>query len=285
VQAIDINKVYPNPDQPRQHFDPVKLEELSQSIEKNGLIEPIIVTKRNDKYMIIAGERRWRAHALAGLAEIKAEVMNLVSEQTIAELALLENLQREDLNIIEEARAYQNLLNMGMTQEKLAEKMGISQPWRIQERLNLLKLRTVYQDYVLKNILTPSQAYEMSRVEHQFQDVMFNKIRDGKLKTYNELRSFTNAIVYHQEQRSFISEPSKDERKVKDKYDRMIEKLLKFINGSFNPDDLSILRAVVKSSLKRNIEQIDEIILYLNKVKKAMVQAESKQQLQQTMEV
>lgn len=276
MEQITIGTIYPNPDQPRKHFDPFKLEELAQSIRMNGLIEPLILVKRpcpDGVFMIVAGERRWRASTIAGLFEVPAEIIE-ADDRKIAKIALLENLQREDLNIVEEAKAYQKLIGMGLTQEELAETMGIKQPWRIQERLNLLNLKPVYREYVVKGILTPSQAQEMSRVDVPFQDLLFNKIRDGKADTYNKLRSLANAIVYQQEQQSFLPEPSDEDRKVKNKYDRMIDMIIEFINRSFNPDDMTILKKVMDSTLSVNIERIDMIIDHLHRIKKAMIQAE-----------
>jgi ParB family chromosome partitioning protein len=288
MKLIAIGRIYPNPDQPRKHFDQFRLEELAQSIRANGLIEPLVLVRRNSPegdYMIVAGERRWRAGRIAGLLEVPAEIIE-ADDRKIAELALLENLQREDLNIIEEANAYQRLLDMGLKQEELAERMGIKQPWRIQERLNLLKLRPVYQDYVLKGILAPSQAQEMSRVDAAYQDVLFNNIRDGKAGTYNKLRALTNAILYRQEQQSFLPEPTEEDRRVKGKYNRMLEMIVRFINSSFNADDLTVLKKVTDSNVKANIEQIDVIMAHLNKIKKAMIQAESIDEVyQQRLEV
>ncbi|MBN1663487.1 MAG: ParB/RepB/Spo0J family partition protein [Deltaproteobacteria bacterium] len=273
---LQIDKIYPNPNQPRKHFDEVKLEELAQSIKESGLMEPLIVVKRGteDLYMIIAGERRWRASRVAGMNEVPV-IVKEADDQTVAELSLLENLQREDLSIIEEALAYQGLLNMGLSQEDIARKMGIKQPWRIQERLNLLKLLPVYQDYALKGILSPSQAQELSRLPRDKQDIVFDKIVSGKLNSYNKLRAHINAMLYVYEQSSFIPEPTKKEEEVKTKYDQLIEKLVYFLNRSFNRDDLSILAKVLDSTAETNIERIDMIIWHLNKIKRALIQADS----------
>ena len=273
---LRIDKIYPNPTQPRKHFDQGKLEELAQSIKESGLMEPLIVVKRGagDQYMIIAGERRWRACHLAGLIEVPVRIME-ADDRTVAELSLLENLQREDLSIIEEAMAYQGLIDMGMTQEEIARKMGIKQTWRIQERLNLLKLSPIYQEYALKVILTPSQAQEMSRLPRHKQDIVFDKIVSGKLKTYNKLRATVNAMLYMKEQMSFIPEPSERERAVKNKYDLLIEKLTDFLNRSFNREDMTVLSSVLNSTAEISIDRIDLIILHLNKIKRALLQSDS----------
>jgi hypothetical protein len=155
------------------------------------------------------------------------------------------NLQREDLNVIEEAMAYQGLIDMGMTMEEIATKMGIKQSWRIQERLNLLKLDRVFQDYTVKGILSPSQAQELSRLPKSQQGIVFDKIASGKANSYNKLRSLVNAMLFVVEQTSFLPEPTEEEKKMNSKYDIMIERLATFINRSFKRDDLTVLASIL----------------------------------------
>ncbi|MBN1548272.1 MAG: ParB/RepB/Spo0J family partition protein [Syntrophaceae bacterium] len=274
MDIIRHDLIFPNPDQPRKVFHPGKLVELAQSIKTSGLMEPIVVVRRDDRFMIVAGERRWRACAIAGLKEIPARIIE-ADAQKVAELSLLENLQREDLNIIEEAMAYQGLINMGLTQEKIAAKMGIKQPWRIQERLNLLKLAPVFQDYVVKGILTPSQAQEMSRLSEDKQGLVFDRISAGKAETYNELRSLVNAMLCVTEQTSFLTEPTPKQREVNNKYDRMIENIVNFINRCFDREDMTVLAAVLTPAARENIERIDLITWHLNRIKRALLQADS----------
>ena len=126
IVELKLEKIFPNPDQPRKHFDEDKLIDLAESIKEHGVLQPIIVTPRDDKYMIIAGERRFRATNRAGLKTIPALIRELDDEK-IMELALIENVQRDDLNPIEEARAYELLqTRYGYTQDKLAKRMGKS---------------------------------------------------------------------------------------------------------------------------------------------------------------
>ena len=126
--GIRLSSIEPNPRQPRQDFDPTALEELAQSIRENGVITPITLRKTGDTYQIIAGERRWRASRLAGLTEIPAIVLD-VDEDTAYALALIENLQREDLNPMEEAEGYRRLTQeLGLTQEQAAQRVGRSRP-------------------------------------------------------------------------------------------------------------------------------------------------------------
>ena len=137
--GIRLSEIEPNPRQPRQDFDPAALEDLAQSIRENGIITPITLRKTGDTYQIIAGERRWRASRLAGLHEIPAIVLD-VDEQTAYALALIENLQREDLNPMEEAEGYRRLTQeLGLTQEQAAQRVGRSRP-AVANALRLLSL-------------------------------------------------------------------------------------------------------------------------------------------------
>ncbi|WP_107838680.1 ParB/RepB/Spo0J family partition protein [Metasolibacillus meyeri] len=139
IQQIALDKLIANPFQPRKLFQDEALEELAQSIKEHGIIQPIIARKKGRKYEIIAGERRWRAAKLAGLEEISVLVKEM-TEQQMMEVAILENLQREDLTPIEEAEAYSSLIEqLNFTQEDLASRLGKSRP-HIANHIRLLQL-------------------------------------------------------------------------------------------------------------------------------------------------
>ena len=139
VKGLRISEIEPNPNQPRRDFDTEKLETLAESIRQNGVITPITVRKTGDTYQIIAGERRWRASRMAGLSEIPAIILD-ADDQKSFELALIENLQRDDLNPIEEAEGYRTLIErLGLTQAEASEKVGISRP-AITNSMRLLSL-------------------------------------------------------------------------------------------------------------------------------------------------
>ena len=127
INKIDISKIYPNKKQPRKNFEEKEIRELSESIKNQGLIQPIVVRETSDSmYEIIAGERRWRACQLAGLHSVNCVVMR-VDDESVYELALIENIQRENLNVVEEAKAYKNLIELnGIKNEELSEKIGKS---------------------------------------------------------------------------------------------------------------------------------------------------------------
>ena len=139
VKSIRISEIEPNPGQPRHNFDQIALEELAQSIRENGVITPLTLRKAGEKYQIIAGERRWRASRLAGLKEVPAHVIE-ADDRTAFALGLIENLQRQDLDPMEEAAGYKTLMEeYGMTQEQAAERVGKSRP-AVANALRLLQL-------------------------------------------------------------------------------------------------------------------------------------------------
>jgi ParB family chromosome partitioning protein len=136
---LDLDLIEPNSEQPRSRFTESNLEELAQSIRANGIVQPIVVRRKGTHYQIVAGERRWRAAQLAGLQKVPA-VVKVVSDEKLLELALVENIQRQELNPIEEAKAYKNLINtVGLTQEMVAERVGKNRTV-ITTSLRLLKL-------------------------------------------------------------------------------------------------------------------------------------------------
>lgn len=156
-KKINIEAIRPNPYQPRKVFDPESLKELSDSISQHGVFTPILVKKSISGYDLIAGERRLRASKLAGLTEIPAIIVDF-DDQQMMEIALLENIQRENLNVIEEAKAYENLLNrFHYTQEELAHRVGKSRE-HITNILRLLKLPAQVQDFVVNKELSMGHA-------------------------------------------------------------------------------------------------------------------------------
>ena len=157
-------KILPNPSQPRTCFDQGELESLAQSIEENGLLQPVTVRRENGSYYLIAGERRLRACKLAGLKEIPALVADCEPEDS-AVLALLENLQRKDLQMFEQANAIVNLLReWQITQEEAAKRLGMSQSY-LANKIRLLKLSPEEQEEILKHHLSERHARALLRVD------------------------------------------------------------------------------------------------------------------------
>ena len=157
AQSINIMSIDPNGDQPRKVFDESLLQELSDSIKQHGVVQPIIVVKKGDRYQIVAGERRWRASMLAGLKEIPAIVRDY-TERQVREISLIENVQRADLNELEKAKAMQALLSeYSMTQNELAERLGLSRP-NVANTLRLLNMPEQIQEMVSDGRLSAGHA-------------------------------------------------------------------------------------------------------------------------------
>lgn len=181
IIEIDINELRPNPYQPRKNFNDEALQELAASIKEHGVFQPIIVKKSIKGYEIIAGERRFRASKLAGLSKIPAIVRAFTDEQMM-EIALLENLQRENLNAIEEALAYKSMLDkLFLTQEELAKKVGKSRS-HVTNTLGLLRLPDVVQQMVADNKISMGHARVLSKLESNEKIIeMANQIVDDKM--------------------------------------------------------------------------------------------------------
>lgn len=153
LSELDLDLIEPNSEQPRSRFTEEKLEELAQSIRANGIVQPIVVRKKDGRYQIVAGERRWRAAQRIGLQKIPA-VIKEVGDEKLLELALIENIQRQELNAIEEAKAYRNLIDtIGLTQEMIADRVGKNRTI-ITTFLRLLKLPKDIQKLVEEEKLT-----------------------------------------------------------------------------------------------------------------------------------
>lgn len=163
-KEIDIGLIDRNPDQPRKIFEETALQELADSIKNHGVIQPIIVKENEGRYVIIAGERRWRASRLAGIKTIPCVVKNY-TEREISEIAIIENLQREDLNPIESAKAIKNLINQyDLTQDEVADKIGKSRP-AVANTLRLLALPDNIISLVENNKITAGHARALLAVE------------------------------------------------------------------------------------------------------------------------
>ncbi len=161
---LDIDLVNPNSEQPRKSFPETELEELTQSIRTNGIVQPIVVRRQGKLYQIVAGERRWRAAQRAGLGKIPAVVRD-VTDEKLLELALIENIQRQELNPIEEAHAYKKLIeNLGITQEKVASQVGKTRTF-ITNYLRLLKLPKKITAYVEDGTLSVGHARALLALE------------------------------------------------------------------------------------------------------------------------
>ena len=165
---IDINLIKSNESQPRKSFDDEKIMELAESIKSNGIIQPLILRKDKDEYIIVAGERRWRAAKLAGVKEVPVIIKDY-SDQEVMEIALIENIQRENLNPIEEAQAYKRLLNeFRLKQDEVAERVSKSRT-AVTNSMRLLKLDERVQQMIIDDMISTGHARALLAIEDKEQ--------------------------------------------------------------------------------------------------------------------
>ena len=191
---VKINKVEPNREQPRKDFDEDALMELADSIKQFGVLQPILVQKKKDYYEIIAGERRWRAAKLAGLKEVPVIIRNY-TEQEIVEISLIENIQREDLNPIEEAQAYKRLLTeFHLKQDEIADRVAKSRT-AVTNSMRLLKLTSKVQEMVIADMISAGHARALLGISDEtLQENTAMKVFDEKLSVRETEKLVKNLV-------------------------------------------------------------------------------------------
>lgn len=207
IEKIDINKIYANPNQPRKVFDKESLNELAESIKIHGLIQPIIVNRMPDGYMIIAGERRYRACKICGLTEVDAVVKDYTGKQ-VAEIAIIENLQREDLNPVEVARGIKKLMDeYGLTQEKVSERIGKSRS-AVANSIRILSLYPEVLEMVEKGKVSFGHAKILASItDYATQLILAKKIAKDKL-TVRDLEKEVEALTGNKKTKKASKLPS-----------------------------------------------------------------------------
>ena len=227
-QKININLIEPNKSQPRKQFDEEALQELADSIKKYGVLEPLLVTKKDNYYEIIAGERRWRAARIAGIKEIPV-VIREYTDKEIMEISLIENIQREDLNPIEEAQAYEALISQyNLKQEEVAERVSKSRS-TITNSLRLLKLCEDVRQMVMYNMISTGHARALIPIEDpklQYETAAI--VYDQKLSV-RETEAYVKSIL---EAKPKEEKEPKEEKKDLSVFYSDIENKLKSILGA-----------------------------------------------------
>ena len=253
--VVKITKVEPNRSQPRKNFDEDALQELADSIKQFGLLQPILVQDKGEYYEIIAGERRWRAAKLAGLKEVPVIIRNY-SSQEIVEISLIENIQREDLNPIEEAQAYKRLLTeFNLKQDEVAERVSKSRT-AVTNSMRLLKLCDGVQQMIIDDMLSTGHARALIPIEDpELQLQLAQRIFDEKLSA-REVEKLVKSILKPAEEKPKKEEIPQSlmyvyqniENKLKDKLSRKVAISPKGKNGSgkieiefYSNDDLEKL--------------------------------------------
>ena len=225
---IDINLIKSNESQPRKSFDDEKIMELAESIKSNGIIQPLILRKDKDEYIIVAGERRWRAAKYIGIKEIPSVIMDLTEKQ-ILEISLIENIQREDLNSIEEAIAYEKLISdFDLTQEQLSKRIGKSRV-AITNTMRLLNLSEDVQQYIIEGVISEGHGRALLAItDSKLQCELAQNVIDDKLSV-RELEFLIRKLKTK-------SEPSKSKAKKETNpyYKEVIEKLENYFGTKVN---------------------------------------------------
>ena len=259
--VVKITKVEPNRSQPRKNFDEDALQELADSIKQFGLLQPILVQDKGEYYEIIAGERRWRAAKLAGLKEVPVIIRNY-SSQEIVEISLIENIQREDLNPIEEAQAYKRLLTeFNLKQDEVAERVSKSRT-AVTNSMRLLKLCDGVQQMIIDDMLSTGHARALIPIEDpELQLQLAQRIFDEKLSV-REVEKLVKSILKPAEEKPKKEEIPQSlmyiyqniENKLKDKLSRKVAISPKGKNGSgkieiefYSNDDLEKLIEILQN--------------------------------------
>ena len=261
---VNINKVEPNKEQPRKNFDEDALLELSESIKQFGVLQPLLVVDRKDYYEIIAGERRWRAAKMAGLKKVPVIIKDL-TEQEIVEISLIENIQRENLNPIEEAIAYKRLLNeFNLKQDEVAERVSKSRT-AVTNSMRLLKLCDKVQQMVIDDMISTGHARALLGItDEEKQYTLAQKIFDEKIS----VRDTEKLVKKMQKQKNSPAKEVNPEKKKLDAVYQKAEEKMKTILGTkviinqkdsmkgkieieyYSPDELTRIYELIESIKK-----------------------------------
>ena len=249
---ISLNKIKSNIDQPRKSFDNEKIAELAESIKNHGIIQPLILKENDGGYIIVAGERRWRAAKMVGLKEVPAIVMDLTEKQVL-EISLIENIQRQDLNPIEEALAYKKLLSdFDLTQEELSKRIGKSRA-AITNTIRLINLDSRVQQYVIDGIISEGHGRALLSLEDgELQYIYSQKVIDEKLSVRELEKLIRNA--------SLKSEKSEKNEELNPYYKDVRDRLQNYFGTKVN---LSSKKNRGKIEIEYYSEEDLERILYI----------------------
>ena len=209
IKTVKISKVEPNREQPRKKFDEDALLELSESIKQYGVLQPLLVSDKKDYYEIIAGERRWRAAKMAGLKEVPVIIKEFSDQETV-EISLIENIQREDLNPVEEAQAYKRLIDeFHLKQDEIADRVAKSRT-AVTNSLRLLKLDPRVQDMVVDEMITAGHARAILSIpDPDMQEMVASKVFDNQLSV-RETEELVRKILKPSKKKEKVSDSAED---------------------------------------------------------------------------
>lgn len=256
LKELKISDISPDPDQPRQHFNKEKLEELANSIRIHGVLQPIVVIRKGSKFLIVAGERRYRASKLVGLEKVPAVVREL-SDQNRLELSLIENIQRDNLNVLEMAEAYSKLREQfNLTAKEIGERVGGRSESAVLNTLRLLKLPQIVKDYIVSGELKEGQARPLLKIDEKTIKKILPKIIEENWSS----RKIEQFLVNYKKQ---IEESKKVEPK---KLNNPFEKTVKHISKKLSADvDIKTSargsgKIVIKFKSEEELKRLEEIL-------------------------
>jgi ParB family transcriptional regulator, chromosome partitioning protein len=250
VRVLPMARVRPDPDQPRKIFAPESIAELAASIREKGLLQPILVRPGPEGYRIVAGERRWRAHLHNHAVSIGAIITDLSADDVLA-VQIIENLQREDMSALEEANAYQRLIDeCGGDVEVAAKKLG-KMSWRLTERTCLLRLEPEYQSLLASGNLRTSQAYEMAQLSTVGQRRLFAAIKAGHCADRKTLTQVAAALREKEAQASIFDKlaappaaPTAEEVQAASRLERKITQVAAMLAEGFDDNEIVAAKKV-----------------------------------------
>lgn len=276
IRALPMARVRPDPTQPRQIFDEADIAELAASIRENGLLQPILVRPSGTGWLVVAGERRYRAHIHNKAETINAIVRDMAPGDVFA-AQIIENLQRTGISPLEEAAAYQRLVDeMGGDVEAAAKRLGMRQPWRITERTCLLRLDASYQKLLASGQLKSTEAYEMAQLSSIGQAKLFRAIRLGQCQSYRALRAAAMALREVEAQASLLGDniappaPTEDEIETMTRLERRIIEVTKLVAAGFDDNELVIARKVDPGKASTFADKLALIQKALNQMELAL---------------
>ena len=256
LKELKISDISPDPEQPRRHFNKEKLEELANSIRIHGVLQPIVVVQKNSKFLIVAGERRYRASKLVGLEKVPAVIREL-SDQNRLELSLIENIQRDNLNVLEMAEAYLKLREQfNLTAKEIGERVGGRSESAVLNTLRLLKLPQLVKDYIISGELKEGQARPLLKIDEETIKKILPKIIEENWSS----RKIEQFLVNY---KKHIEESKKVEPK---KVNNPFEKTVKHISKKLSADvDIKTSargsgKIVIKFKSEEELKRLEEIL-------------------------
>jgi ParB family transcriptional regulator, chromosome partitioning protein len=256
IKELKINEIEPNLNQPRKQFDDEKLVQLSESIKQHGIVQPIIVKREDDTYRIVAGERRWRAARIAGFTKVPVIIKEMTNKQ-VMEIALIENLQREDLNPIEEAEAFEKLMEeFSMTQEQISTTVGRSRS-AIANSLRLLSLAEKIKGYVIGGELSSGHARALIVIEDkELQQKTAEDVIKGKL-TVRETEKLVKKVLEKKPVRK-TKAPMEELIEIEDRLQSAFGTKVKIISSN-NKKGKIMIEYYSNDELDRILEMVDSM--------------------------